>query len=101
MRGDLIRHAGTANFLHHTRPPAYAAPTMASAGHLRRAVSREVALIAAVALGGCVALAGCIASVQPIMPQDVATALAQRPMGRRGRRGLKLYYPPERRERRG
>ena len=63
---------------------------MASATHLRRPVLREVALIAAVAL------AGCIASVQPIMPQDVATALAQKPMRRLETTNLNVYYPADR-----
>ena len=69
---------------------------MASATRLWRGVLREVALTAVVALSGCVALAGCIASVQPIMPQDVATALAQKPMRQLETTNLNVYYPADR-----
>jgi hypothetical protein len=58
--------------------------------------SREVARIASVALSGCVALAGCIASVQPVMPQDVATALARKSMRSLETTSLDVYYPAER-----
>ncbi len=68
---------------------------MASATRLRRGV-REVALTAVVALSACVALAGCIASVQPIMPQDVAAALAQKSMRRLETTNLSVYYPADR-----
>jgi hypothetical protein len=68
----------------------------ASTTRLRRAVLREVALIAAVALVGCLVLTGCIASVQPIMPPDVATALAQQPMRRLETTNLNVYYPADR-----
>lgn len=67
----------------------------ASATRLRRGVLQEAAPIAAVVLG-CVALAGCIASVQPIMPQDVATALAQKSMRRFETTNLSVYYPADR-----
>ena len=69
---------------------------MAWATRLRRGVLREVALIAVVALCGCVALAGCMASVQPLMPQDVATALAQKSMRQLETTNLNVYYPADR-----
>jgi hypothetical protein len=54
------------------------------------------AALIAVVLCGCVALAGCMASVQPIMPQDAATALAQKSIRRFETTNLDVYYPADR-----
>ncbi|HLK91646.1 MAG TPA: hypothetical protein VKZ18_17270 [Polyangia bacterium] len=54
-------------------------------------------LLAAAALA--VGLAGaCVASTQPILPQDVATALAREPMYRLQTPNLDVYYPGPRRD---
>jgi hypothetical protein len=52
----------------------------------------EVTVALAVFLVG-----SCIASVEPIIPQDVAAALAQRPMRRLDTPNLAIYYPTDRR----
>jgi hypothetical protein len=50
------------------------------------------------ALVAALCLAGCIASVEPILPQDVATVLAQKPMRRLDTTNLSVYYPAYRRD---
>jgi len=44
------------------------------------------------------AVAGCFASVQPQLPDDVATALARTPMRRLDTDNLQVYYPEPRRD---
>lgn len=42
---------------------------------------------------GCLAPAGCFTSVTPLIPEDVAAALATRPMRRLETPNLRIYYP--------
>jgi Tol biopolymer transport system component len=62
----------------------------ASATRLPGRVRVGSALVAALSLGGC------IASVDPILPQDVAAALAREPMRRLDTTNLSVYYPAAR-----
>jgi hypothetical protein len=54
--------------------------------------------IVGLALGAMVAAGGCIAPVTPVMPQDVAAALAQKPMRHLETASLDVYYPADRRD---
>ena len=58
----------------------------------RRAPLPQLLTVVAAVLGGCVA------SVQPQIPQDVATALARDPMRRLDTTSLSIYYPAPRRD---
>jgi hypothetical protein len=51
------------------------------------------ALVAAVVLSA--SLSACMAPVAPLLPQDVATALAQKPMRRLETANLEVYYPDD------
>ncbi len=51
--------------------------------------------VVGVALAASVALSACMAPVAPLMPQDVATALAQKPMRRLETPNLEVYYPDD------
>ena len=53
----------------------------------------RVGIVAGAGLGAAVLLGACVASVQPVIPEDVATALALTPMRRLETPSLEVYYP--------